>query len=289
MLQAANAPDRELSELQPRLEGAFRAAARRLRTRLMSRSGADTPVRAVDLRTQVLAELSETPELTQAALWCAFSVDRTGGGGLLVLDGALLDGLIGRLFGGAEVPMGEPYQPRPLTDVEVRIGDRLFDEVLGAISACWPAQPGPSFHDRVTAVTRPGSLGATTMLLVLGLEFGSEAEPLGRLTVALPTSVLRTLGAPAVPAPSRPATPSRPSHFDRVLPMEVELVAELARLRLPLQRVEAFAVGDEFPLGVVGDARVLINDRVSFIGEPGSDGLQRCLKVSRRAAGDDRC
>jgi flagellar motor switch protein FliM len=280
---AASSPERELSDAQPKLEGCFRNVARRMRTRLMSRSGCDTPVRVMDLQSLLVPDLLDLPEVGNGVLWSSYAAGRSGGNGVIIVEGALLDGLIGRLFGASDTPAMGAYQRRPLTDVEIRVGTRLIDEVYDAIGACWPIQPPVEFLDRTTTTTRPSgsTLPQTSRIVSVALECGTEEEPLGRITVALPMSVLRSLAAGPVLANARPQV-VRAANYDRVLPMEIEVVVELARVNATLQTLQDLQVGDELPLGAVREARAFINGRPTLTGEAGAEGYQRSFRVLRR-------
>jgi flagellar motor switch protein FliM len=280
---ANSSPERELSDAQPKLDGCFRSVARRIRTRLMSRSGCDTPVRNAELQSLLVPDLLDLPEVQNGVLWSSYAAGRSGGTGVVIVEGQLLDGLIGRLFGAADTPAMGAYQRRPLTDVEIRVGTRLIDEVYDAMVAAWPIQPPVDLVDRTTTVTRPSTsvLPHTSRIVAATLEFGAEAEPLGRITVALPMSVLRSLGAGPVVAANRPVM-TRAANYDRVLPMEIDVVVELARVQATLSSLQALQVGDELPIGPVRDVRAMINGRTTFVGEAGNDGYQRSFRIVRR-------
>lgn len=280
---ANSSPERELADAQPKLEGCFRSVARRMRTRLMSRSGCDTPIRATEPQSLLVPELFELPEVTNGVLWSSYTAGRSGGSGLIVIEGALLDGLIGRLFGAADTPGMDAYQRRPLTDVEIRVGTRLMDEIYEAITTSWPLQPSIELLDRTTSTTRPGAttLPPTSRVVAISIECGTEEEPLGRITIALPMSALRGLATGAGVANTRPPV-MRAANYERVMPMEAEVVVELARVHATLQSLQDLRVGDELPLGTVREARALINGKPSLIGEAGAEGFQRSFRVLRR-------
>lgn len=280
---ANSSPERELTDAQPKLEGCFRNVARRMRTRLMSRSGSDTPVRAMEIQSLLVPDLLDLPEVGNGVLWSSYAAGRSGGNGVIVIEGALLDGLIGRLFGASDTPAMGAYQRRPLTDVEIRVGTRIIDEIYEAMAACWPIQPPVELLDRATTITRPNAttLPPTSRIVAVSLECGPEEEPLGRITIALPMSVLRSLAAGPVMANARPPV-VRAANYDRVMPMEIEVIVELARVRATLQSLQSMQIGDELPLGAMREVRALINGRPTLIGEAGNEGSQRSFRVMRR-------
>ena len=128
-------PDRDLHAALPFVETCFRGVARRIRARLVNRTGVDTIVQASAAYAQPAGTLIDNPELADA-MWCPFHLERTELRGFAAVQGQLLARLIGRLFGegGNEVA---PYQPRPVTEVEITIGTRLCKDVYDAIEEYW--------------------------------------------------------------------------------------------------------------------------------------------------------
>jgi flagellar motor switch protein FliM len=69
------------------------------------------------------------------------------------------------------------------------------------------------------------------------------------------------------------------------MPVEVDVVVEVARIELQLSTLENLQVGDEIPLGSMNEARALINGRPAFAGEPGTKGSMRSFRIVRRLGG----
>jgi flagellar motor switch protein FliM len=81
-------------------------------------------------------------------------------------------------------------------------------------------------------------------------------------------------------------TAPRPAQFDRVMPVEVEVAVELARVNIPLKRLEALKVGDEVLVGRAGEAVARIGDLAVFAGEPGASGTVRSVRVTTKMISD---
>lgn len=261
----------------PLLHEVFGGATRRLRARLASRTGLDSPVRVASVTLSTLEALCIDAAYSDVALWCSFPIGSTAA--YTLVEGRLLTWLMGRLFGEGEVSAPSP-RPGGLTEVECVIGARMCRELIDAVAECW-AGPDPLVI-RAGPVARSRRLCAeidpTTPYAITVLDFGAEA---GRLFVALPANVLETL------APRRPTAPAAPvrkaPRFDRVMPVQVELVVELARLSLPLARLQGLRVGEELPLGALSEAIGTVGDRKAFYGEPGTSGGLRSFRIVRRA------
>ena len=284
MATAVLAQDREILSAVPLVESAIRQALRRLRTRMLTRSGSDTPVRLLQASLLTVGELLEWPEVREGAAFSGFYVERGNVSGFTVVEGPLLERLTAVLFG--DLNAATPMMPtgRGATDVELRVATRLCQELFQAVEVHWPVRPAPRMVLRKASASRHGvtDFPVASIVVAAVIEFGPEEEPLGRLTVALPAHLLRGVaGVVELPASARGGQ-ARPANFDRVAPCEVELVVELARIRSTLGALQGLAVGAELSLGAVGAARGMVNGRLAVVGEPGACDGQRSLRVERR-------
>ena len=283
MSSALFTQDRELQATVPLLDECLRRAVRRMRTRMLTRSGTDTPVRVVDSSLCTVRELNNAPEVQRAGAWCGFVVARGSASGFAVLESVLTERLTARLFGDPSSP-SDDAGIRVATEVELRVATRLCEELFLSVETHWPTRPAPRLVPRPATLTRHSvgdtTAGATVMSCIL--EFGAEEEPLGRLILALPAALLRgVLDVVETPASAKEAR-DRSTNYDRVLGCEVELVVEFARLKASLGALRNLRVGDELAIGTRGEARGLINDTPAFVGEPGvCDGV-RSFRVGRR-------
>jgi flagellar motor switch protein FliM len=248
---------------------------------MVNRTGVDLVVQASTAYAQPAGTIIDNPELADA-MWCPFHFERGELRGFAVVQGQLLARLIGRLFGegGAELA---PYQPRPVTEVEITIGSRLCLDVYAAIEEYWPVRTTPRMISDGAASSHHilGDFSPTSSMVVCDLTFGKPEEPMGRMLVALPSGVLRDLVTKRATPAARPPAP-RTLKFDRLMPVEVEVIVEVARLSLQLHQLEHLQVGDEIPMGALQDAKAIINGRPTFIGEPGTKGSARSFRITRR-------
>ncbi len=264
------------------------SAARRLRAKLASRSGRDSPVRVGEPDACSLADLIATSPAGRG-LWCVFPVPAGGPPALVLVEAELLSGLIGQLFGA---PAGDtsPGRGGGLTEVEKAVGARMCRELVDALLDCWAGSPPPRLtvgevapSPRVCAGVDPES-----RYVSVPMEIGPYGKPLGALFVALPAAIVP--GVAPVPAPAPPpvlrvAAPRLPQ-YDRVLPVQVDLVVELARLNVPLRALRSLRVGDELALPTTTEAMGRVGDRSALFGDAGTQGGLRSLRVTRRANSD---
>ena len=268
----------------PLLEEVFGGATRRFRAQLASRTGLDSPVKVAAVSHATLETLCAHDAYADAALWCSFHIAGAHAPAYTLVEGRLLARLMGRLFGEGDVE-ATASRARGITEVERVIGARMCRELIEAVCACWAGSE--PLVMRPGAVARSGRICAdvdsSTQYAITTLELGG-AVPHGSIFVALPATAWDTVAPRVVVAPPpAPRSGQRTPRFERLMPVQVEMVVELARLELPLRRLQALRVGDEIPLGAVGEACGRVGDRKAFFGEPGTSGGVRSFKVMRRA------
>jgi flagellar motor switch protein FliM len=218
-----------------------------------------------------------------SSLWARFSDVAGGGPTLIIVEGQLLAALIGRLFGAEDGEAPRPIGGEP-TEVERAVGARLCRELIDAIRGCWIGSAPPQLLQgevapsaRVVEDLDPGDVYLVTELIL-----GAPEEPLGALKVALPMTFMRGV-APSRPQKPPPAPPApKMLRYDRVFPIEVDLVVELTRVTVPLGRLRTLAVGDELSLSSLGDAFGRVGDRKALAGEAGVRDGVRSFRVIRR-------
>lgn len=257
------------------------SAARRLRARVTTWSGRDAPVRVGIPEERTVGALLEEAE--DASLWARFS-DRSGGPPVfIVIEGGLLSALIGRLFGAGEGEAPRVIGSEP-TEVERAVGARVCRELVEALRSCWMAGEPP---DLVPAEVAPSARVAEDQpvaerYLSTELVVGGSEDTLGALRVLLPMAALRA-AAPERPAPAPPPPPApKALRYDRVLPIEVEVVVGLAQVSLPIKRLRSLRVGDEIALPPIGDVTARVGGTAALLGEAGIRDGARSLRVTRR-------
>ena len=274
-------PDRDLQAALPFVETCFRGVARRIRDRLVNRTGIDTPVTAQAIYAQPAGTLIDSPELADA-MWCPFRLDRGELRGVSVVQGQLLALLIWRLFGegGNEVA---PYQLRPVTEVEITIGTRLCTDVYTAIEEYWPvrtmrrvvSEPAGASHHVL------GDFPAGASMIVCELHFGRPDASLGRLIVALPMGILQDLVA-------RRAPPPMGARFLQDLPVEV--IVELGRTRMTIRQLAALDRDDIVDLDRTNDEPldIVVGGKLFARGEVVMHGDRLALRIIEMMEDNER-
>lgn len=270
------------AEVRGLVRDLFRAACRQMRVRLVNRLGFDLPVRFVDASVVTLGEIQDRLIAEEGGAYVRFGFEPGDHEGLLALDGTLLYRMVGLMLG--EDPWGEPsvYFTRSLTPADLRFAGRIVDDLLMGLSEATPATSEARVEMRELSGEARMPLNATrgTGMIEVRLAFGQPEDPAGEGIVALPAAVLGVLFPTR--APSRAERSQR--GLARVLPLPVEVVAELARVRMTLSTVRTLAVGATIDLGPIGDVPVRIGDKFAFATEPGVQDGRRSVRVKRKMA-----
>ncbi|MED5372664.1 MAG: FliM/FliN family flagellar motor switch protein [Myxococcota bacterium] len=281
-------PDRETASILPALEDLFREAARDVRTRLVNRAGSDIPVRLGLAQVTTLSGVLDDTDARDGGVFGLFRFMPMGLPGIFVVQGRLLSRIVGVLLGENPGADPAPYRIRPVTRVELRFARRIVEDVLGSLADAWPQTPRPTLELESIG---PGprladSLTPTTPVIAGSLDFGSPESPYGLLTVAIPGQAARDLRVPktsTIPKSLR----TRRYKPERVLPINVDAVAELGRIRMTMRELEALRVGQELDIGSDREARLRVGEKVLYIGDPGRHKGRHSLKIVRKAGEED--
>jgi flagellar motor switch protein FliM len=258
-------------------------ASRHQRVRLVNRVGRDMPIQVLDTSFIQLGALLDRLVEEQIRLLCRVRVTPSGIPILIGLDTTLLFRVVGLLLG--ESPFGEPsaVDKRPLTSTDLRLGRRVLEDFVEGMQNALPEQGKQRLViEEVTDDPRielgmPDSSGIFETRLTLG----SNDNPFGTATLAVPTSLVPVLW----PDQKSATVESRAREgITRVLPLRLDAVAELGRVRMPLSKVRALEVGDTLDLGAIRQVEVTVRGKKTFIGEAGVIDGTRCVRILRRLA-----
>jgi flagellar motor switch protein FliM len=269
--------------LLPSVEEFFRLIGFKLRARLVNRCGANFVVALAGIESRSLVEVKNDPDFVESGVYAVLRFDKPRLAAVVVLERELLVRVIGAMLGDDKPDDrgDEDAAARALSPVQVRIAARLVKDMVQDLSQSWPGGPAP-------VVEADGAPGPAR---VISVEHGNEdltvadflvstAEgPYGRVLVTVPTSLLR--GASAGRGPTKPVR--KPPEIARVMPVEVDVVGEMARLSMRVRDLRQLQVGDLIPLGRLDTATLRVNGKSVFLGEPGHANGQRCVRIKKRA------
>ena len=274
-----NHRSREANAALPKVETFFQMTAARLRSRLVNRSATDIPVRVSGVEVRTLTSIAEE-EFSDGVVVGEIQLGNGLPPGLVLMQHNLLTRLIAVLLGEDLDGGGTLSQYRTLTPVERRIAGRICQDLSAERERCWPEPAGPAcqFSGLVSPSVLSDSMRVSAPVFSAMLDFGKAGTALGLMAVALPVAAL------PVTTPTRrdPVARSAPGSLDSMMPVELEVVVELTRLRLTVNALRALEVGEVIPLGARRPAVVKVNGMPLFESEPGrSDGV-RSVRLLRR-------
>lgn len=201
------------------------------------------------------------------------SIDINGTRGALVLDGrAVAHGLDGVLGGSGDLP---ELDPSGLSPAQLALALRLARGLYDGFASMF-AKVGMRFSPVPDdASGMPGGL-----LVACAVTIGEE-EKTGTIMVLVPAAAIPD-GQPGVPKVRelQPKTAAALSNVD------VDVVAELGRVRLPLSRLAGLKVGDvvRLPLPLDSVATVRVSGQALFRGRPTTSGPQIAIAIEGRGA-----
>lgn len=282
-LYALATAQREGQAALPYVEDVARAAARQMRGRLVNRAGADFPVRYPPSKVLSLRKLLEEPCFRDATIYAPFRIQKSLPPGLLVLEGKLVNRFIALMLG--EEPGSAPLPTRDVTELELKVAERMVRDLLSSVgTALAEAIEGELKPDRIGCQRKVlEGIPLDMVILAVPFELGPADEPFGQMVFTIPTQAGSVfVGTPA----SRPVRERNETGriLKHALPVQVEVVAELARLQLTVGRMRSLQVGEIIPLGASVAASLRVNEHKVMDVEAGQSGGRHSVRVLRRSA-----
>jgi len=274
--------DKEAPDAVPDLEESLRVAARILQRSLGSRAGGDFRVRARSIRIKPLRTFMEDNRPKEPSIYATFSNGASSQPGLILMSGKLMSRIMGCMLGDGE-ESGMYYRAKhPITDLEKRVGRRIVKDLLDGINGHWPDPSASRFqivhlstHGRFITpdLREEPAIGARIEISSGEVDFGQLL-----LTVPVPENCSGLNGRGRLGQPEVDPALLR----ERAMDVRVEMVAELARITVPLGRVRSMAVGDLIPLGPPGRTSLRVGDKSVLKAEPGQSNGYRSIRVSEK-------
>jgi flagellar motor switch protein FliM len=186
--------------------------------------------------------------------------------GVLAIDGGALGCILDGVLGAAE-GSSPPIEMR-LTSAQAALASRVSASLLRALSDALAKKLGISLDDAPAAAAPDGAAVVATITIEGG----------GRVVLAVPLSaVSREESAPPQAVDSGIAA--------AMIDVELDVVAELGKVRLSLEVLARLSVGDvlRLPLSVDERARVSAGGAVLFHGRPTAVGETVAIAIERSA------
>jgi flagellar motor switch protein FliM len=272
---------KEAEAAMPAVEDFFRVVAHRVRARLVNRSSVDIPVRVAGVEVKSLGVVLEDSEYREGSIYSLLRFNPLGMPGMIVLQGALLGRIVGTMLGEDPEEESQMGAVKALTPVEQKIAHRVCGDLVSELHDGWPLSPIPRIETDAPASSPRSVTGnvRNTEVFAATLDFGPPTNPYGLLCCAIPVQAFRALSGPVVIEREK----SAPSvDLTSLMPIEVELVAELSAFELTVGQLEQLAVGDTLEVGNVRTASIKVNGKPTFEGAAGEVDGHRSVQIQRR-------
>ena len=274
-------PDREAESTIPALTDLCNAICRHIRARLVNRSSYDIPVRTSLVEVTTLSSIADDPDFEHGAVYGMFR-GPFGLPSVLAIQGTMLSRIIGVMLGETDMPETHQASTRAVTTVEFGVASRMATDLLDGLALHWPSEPRPRIELGNLSTTRQvmASMSPTMPIVRAVLDFGPPEDPYGLIVIALPAQVTKSLQMHT----GRTSTGSKrkEANYDRVLDVHVDIVAEVARVRLALSQLQALQPGDILHLGPDVKVDVWVDGQNVFKGEPGRSNGYHSVRISQR-------
>jgi flagellar motor switch protein FliM len=206
--------------------------------------------------------------------------------GALVLDGpAIAHCLDGVLGAGRNEPTA--LDASGLSPAQSALALRLarglvasFGEALARIGVT--LEPPPESNASLAATARalpPASQNSdpSGLLVACTIRIG-DGDNAGHITLMVPAA-----GLDKGPSGQAPRTEPEPKTVAALANVELDVVVELGRVKLPLARLATMKVGDvlRLPLPVDAKANLRVGERALFRGRPTTRGAQIAVEIAR--------
>jgi flagellar motor switch protein FliM len=262
------------------MQDLFASAVRRMRANLLARIGTEVPVRFGDVSYIPHGEIADQFLDEGQAIFVRFEILPSGLLGVLSVDGALLSRLMGLMLGEDPWAPPTPFIWRPPTRMDLHVTQRIAEDVFAGLMESLPSKDPMSI--RILDVSGSNRVDLpyprTALLLDATLDFGPPEDPYGLMTLALPLAFASAVW-PEVNTTRSPTA----AGLQRVMPLQIPVVAELARITMSFARLEDLKVGDTIPLGAPREVMMAVSGRPVVVGEAGTLDNLRCVRVLRRA------
>jgi flagellar motor switch protein FliM len=258
----------------------FRTAVRKMRIRLVNRAKMDIQVRFGSAEFNHLGHLQDRMVSQEGGIFVLFEMNPGGMQSVLIIEGSLWFRLLGLLLGedsSAEPPL---YRWRALTRVDLNVAQRIVSDVLsGLVETCPVNVEATTEILEISSNPRiPMSIPRGTTMVEVHLDFGPPDDPYGLMTLAIPAQI----GSALWPREGVARAGREKNGMQRVLPLPVTLVGELARIRMPLSTVRQLQVGSVIDLGYLREIQLAVAGHPTMMADFGERDGYRCVRITRR-------
>ena len=212
----------------------------------------------------------------------SFYMDPPGGYAILSIAPELVMSVVDRAFGGKGNVL--PGDPRPMTQIERNVVDKLVARVFNDLEATWESVAPIKIED-VTFETNPEFIQVATSsdpVVLVAFEAHSNnvssliqlCYPLSTLDPLLPRMGTQQKGARQTP-------PDKRKNLQSLQKTRVPVIVQIARGSLPLGDIANLQKGDVIKLDTTKSepAVIFLGNQPKFLGRPGLQRRKRAIEI----------
>lgn len=183
-----------------------------------------------------------------------FRIDPLNGNAMMILDGDLIFMMVDSFFGGVDA-LSEPLGQRSFTPTELRITERIRDNIFSAMKAAWlPVMPLElSFETQLTSTEFTSPAHPSAVVVCSRYEVELKAGK-GHIDILIPYSVLEPIRSKLTTDLQKMSEKNREWQRDfsrQVLECETDIEGVFAESKISVRQLMNLQVGDFIPLGKV--------------------------------------
>jgi len=223
--------------------------------------------------------------LSNPSMSYQFTLGPTNGQAIIDVAMPLVFGFIDRTFGGKGSSQG--VEARMVTPIEIGVINRIIKRVIEDLEATWEPTLPVEIAD-IELETNPEFMqitAASEIVILLAFEINAENMS-GLVSLCYPfftlESILPRLGIRHYTLPQRNSAQIQRDNVLRLGPMDVSMVVELGRTKLPMSEAQSLQAGDviRLPVRRRDPAVVYLGEKAKFYARPfAEDNGELKLKV----------
>lgn len=280
-LYALVTAQREGQAALPYLEDIVRAAARLMRTRLVNQASADLRVSYPPSKVLSLRKLLDEPSFRDSTIYALLRIRKSLPPGVVIIEGRLVSRFIGLQLG--EQDPSTSIVNRDVTDLEMKVAERMLRELLGGMATALAGNADTEIKPERFGTHRKvlDGIPLDMIMLAVPIDMGPIDGIYGTMTIAIPAQAGHEFLSVPVARPQRERASSG-RLLQQALPVQVEVVAELARFNFTVGRLKRLHVGDILPLRSPPTAVLRVNDHQILEVEAGQSGGRHSVRVVKK-------
>ena len=269
--------NRKNDSILPFVAQYFKSVSDLFRSRVVSWSSQDIPIRVALVDSTNIARLLDNPEFGDSVIYSALRVRGIPVEGCVMMAYSLFAKLVEVSLSG-DGNSDVSSQVRNLTMFERNFANRMLEELIEQMTDAWEHRKPIEVEFRPPSLNPPnwGPKAKTMEVLTATIDVGPLTAPYGLMAIALPAQLFERVYGFSLRQQNDVVAPS----FENVMDVQVDMVAELQRVTMTVDEIRSLELGTMIPLSDNLSVSLLINGLSRFVGELGERGGFRSVRIT---------